>query len=217
MPSHAKRRHAAAHAPGHRALTRLAVLAGLPALSGIAAADDGSWRLGIGLTMAHIAPTAADYGTRPRFDTAGPTFPRLFVAHDFAGWEIEAGYRKLGTMRFTAADGSANGDTHSNALDLAVRLRGDAIGLPQAVSLRLGVAAVRTITQFQRRPAASPIRGGDNAWTFTPTAGVGIDLPVSPSWTLRAGYDALAARLGDREGSGRYRQQLVGIDLLHRW
>lgn len=198
-------------------LTLAAAMTCVQAPGAQAQGHERPWSIAVGASLAHIDATAADYGADPSFRMGGVTFPHVAVARQFGSFGIEAGYRKLGVLRFTANDGAVSGHTHSNALVVAGRFPGGALGLPSPLSLKLGAAWIRTITGFDRRSAAFPIRGDVNVWTLAPTLGVAVDLPLSPDWSLRTGYDFIGARLGERNDSGRYRQQLIGLELVRRW
>lgn len=193
----------------------LTLAAGLAAAPPVAAqASDPAWTMRVGVTFPSIAVSDA-------LDTSSPavtrrrsalTFPRLTVARDAGPFDLEAGYRKLGVVRY---DGAAVGNTHSNALQLAAAWPG-APGRGWRIALRGGLQIVRTVTTVSATPATWTVVSAKNTFRVLPVAAVTAGFQGSTHWGVAAEFEPLLGVLGERGVTDRYRQRLLGIDLVHR-
>lgn len=185
----------------------------------VAAQRAEGWYTEVGVTRPVITPVQEDFsaGRSPvRLSASAVTLPHVAVGWSSGPLGFEAGYRKLGVLRYRADDGSVEGDTHSNALDLTARAR-----LFERGRLRfdgaIGGQVVRTIAKTSRAPAEWPITGGANTWRAAPVLGVGATVAIGGPWAIGVDYAPVLRQLGTARESGRYRQQAVGIDLRRAW
>lgn len=172
----------------------------------------------LGTTWPTIDATTADYPGAGAALTLDPS--RLTLPHVAVGWTagpmmLEASYRKLGVLQFARTDGTVDGNTHSNALQLAVlpfTLRRRVLSL----SPRLGVQAIRTIQTLDARAPDWPYVGNVNTWRVLPAVGLDVTVAVSDHWGVGVTYEPVFGRLGTANDTGRYRQQFLGVDLVYR-
>lgn len=194
------------------------VLAAAPAWA--QTAMSGPWSLGLGITLPAIQPTTGDFGTealRPTLNTSGLTFPRVTFARALGEcWAVELGYRKLGVLAFRTANGTVDGNTHSNQGKVGLRRTVAELGAV-AIRVHAGVGVVRTIATLERAPDDWPIAGDTNTWHLAPALSLSAAWRVRPRWTLSAEFEPLLGRLGTATDTGRYRQQALGVDLTRSW
>ncbi len=183
------------------------------------AAQSRVWHVSFGVTAPVVSATTADYpgaGTSVALTTSALTFPHVALGRTYGPMDVEVGYRKLGVLRYAGVSPPLRGNTHSNALEFLVR---GSLVRRRGVAIRAfaGAEVVRTIAELTTRPASWPVTGGVNTWRTIPAAGVDLLWNLNPGWAVDAVYRPVLARLGTRQESGRYRQHVFGIDLVHRW
>lgn len=150
-------------------------------------------------------------GTEP-LKASSLTFPRLTVSRAAGSVDVEVGYRKLGVWHY---EGAAKGRTHSNAGQLTVAWRAPA-ARGWAFGVRGGVQLIRTVTIVSTAPASWPIRSGVNTFQWRPVAAATASYDITPHWGVAAEWEPVLGVLGRRGVSDRYRQQLLGLDLVYR-
>jgi hypothetical protein len=183
------------------------------------AAQSREWHVAFGVTAPVVSAMAADYpvsGTSGTLTTSPLTFPHVALGRQFGPIDVEAGYRKLGVLRYAGTSPAVQGNTHSNALEFLAR--GALVRRPgMALRAFAGAEVVRTIAVLTTRPASWPATGGVNTWRTLPVAGIDVLWNLNPAWAVDVAYRPVLGRLGTAPESGRYRQQVVGIGLVHRW
>lgn len=170
-----------------------------------------------GVTWPAVHEKSTDFpgaGTALRLDASRLTFPHVAAGWIVKGMTVEAGYRKLGVLTFRRVDGTVDGNTHSNALQLALLpatwRRGRATAHP-----RFSMQGVRTIQTLRARSNDWPYRGDVNTWKLLPGIGLDATVAVSDRWGIAVTYEAMLGQLGTLQETGRYRQQFVGVDLVY--
>ncbi|MEZ5290906.1 MAG: hypothetical protein R2745_07490 [Vicinamibacterales bacterium] len=202
-----------------RTLTAAAALAG--AMHGRAEAQTapvGRWHVAIGVTRPLIDPVEGDFqpAAGPAgLTVSGLTFPHVAIGAGVGRAEFALGYRKLGVLRFETGDGRSRGNTHSNALEAGIRTSLLQHGRMR-VQARAGAQVVRTIAAVPS-DAAWRFTGGLNTWRVLPLLGVGAEVRLSRRSAVRVDYAPVLGRLGTPDRTGRYRQQVVGIDVVRTW
>jgi hypothetical protein len=185
----------------------------------VAAQHVEGWYVEVGVSRPVVTPVQDDFsigGSTVTLSASPVTFPHVALGWLAGPLGFEASYRKLGVLRYLADDGSVEGDTHSNALEMTARIR-----LFERGRLRfdgaIGGQVVRTIAKTSRAPAAWPITGGVNTWRAVPVLGVGATVAIGGPWAVGVDYAPILRQLGTARESGRYRQQVVGIDVRRSW
>ena len=181
--------------------------------------QDRYWYASAGVSRAQVDPVAADFsmaGDTPTLTPSGITLPHLAVGRRTGRVAIEAGYRKLGVLRFASPGGQVEGNTHSNALALNLRLT-----LSEWARVRvdagLGAQVVRTIATLRASPPDWPIAGGIDTWRLAPLTSLGVAVRLNRHWSVGFDYVPIIGRLGTAGESGRYGQQIIGLDVGREW
>lgn len=116
--------------------------------------------------------------------------------------------------RHLSADGAVDGNTHSNALQLALLPSTFRRGV-FAISPRVGVQTIRTIQTLEAGAPDWPYVGNVNTWRMLPAVGVDLTVALSDRWGIGMTYEPVLGRLGTAKDTGRYRQQFVGLDVVY--
>ena len=200
---------------------RLALCAACAQILGGAAAAPAQtapthpWSVRLGVTFPIVEPIDDDFPDRGGQVTRQPsslTFPRLTVSRRAGPVDLEAGYRKLGALRFA---GAAQGNTHSNAGQIAVAWAG-AADRGWRLSLHGAVQLIRTVATVASAPSDWPFTGGKNTFSLRPVIGVAASVQPSEHFGLQAEFEPVLGVLGTRAESGRYRQRLFAVDVVYR-
>jgi hypothetical protein len=152
-----------------------------------------------------------------QFTHSSAVFPQVFAGYGFDHVALEAGYRKLGVLNFTAADGATKGATHSNALTFSALLPFARMGKRVTFYGKGGLNLIRTITELERRSAFFAIEGERNVWQVKPSFGLGAAFTTHDKWTLRAEGETIVGKLGHATTSGRYHQSVIGLSLARHF
>jgi opacity protein-like surface antigen len=175
-----------------------------------------AWYAGMGIVFPQARETRGDFQPSKGNLTVNKstvTFPDLLIGRRFEHVAIEAGYRKLGVIKFTTSDLATEGNNHANAGFISASMPfGNARSLN--VYGKAGLNIVRSITTFSRRAADYPIAGGRNHWTLAPSLGLGVAVSPTAGWTVRAEYEWLTRDVGDAQITGRSRQSFGGLQIV---
>lgn len=185
----------------------------------VAAQPPERWYVELGVTRPHVSPVLGDFSLRGSpvdVDAGHLTFPHVAAGRRLRHLDVELGYRKVGVAQFRSSDGTVRGNTHSNAIEFSAR-----VPLVQRGRLRfdaaLGGQVIRTIATNTVAPSDWPIAGGVNTWRAKPLLGIGANVRVGGAWAVGVDYAPILGQLGTARSSGRYRQQVIGIDLRRSW